>query len=106
MTRIAVPVGFAADTVEREGAAGAAWVTAVPDVVAEHLERWSLHQDGAVMHGYVAVVVPVRGVNGERLVLKASWLDEDGRAEPVALAAWDDRGAHSTVMPYGCRPQA
>ncbi len=42
MTRIAVPARFAADTMEREGAAGAAWVAAVPDVVAEYLERWSL----------------------------------------------------------------
>jgi streptomycin 6-kinase len=89
---IVVPEDFATATVAREGAAGSAWVAALPDLVQSLCERWDLAVDGAPMHGYLGLIVPVRR-GDEPCVLKVSWLDEATREEAAALVAWDGRGA-------------
>lgn len=89
---IAVPEDFAVDTVVREGEAGRRWIDGLPDLVKALCERWSLAVDGAVMHGYLGLVVPVRYGN-EPAVLKVSWMDESNADEAIALSAWAGQGA-------------
>ena len=89
---IEVPKTFVTPTVEREGQAGQAWIDRLPRLVADLCERWGLTVDGAPMHGYLGVVVPVRQRGAPR-VLKVSWIDEETADEAVALAAWNGNGA-------------
>lgn len=89
---ITVPPAFAASTVAREGEAGRVWISALPELIEALCEKWELRIDGAAMHGYVAVVVPV--VRGDtELVLKVSWIDQSSEQEPLVLRAWSGNGA-------------
>lgn len=89
---VAIPEGFAADTVVREGAAGQAWLDQLPALVETLCRQWRLQVDGPVMHGYLGLVVPVlRG--DDACVFKVSWIDRSTRAESLALATWDGQGA-------------
>lgn len=90
---IVVPEAFVRYTVEREGAAGAAWIAELPGVVDELLERWGCVPDGAVMHGGVGVVVPVRRRAEGPAVLKVSYPHPGNVHEPDGFAAWGGRGA-------------
>jgi streptomycin 6-kinase len=89
---ITVPEEFARTTTAREGAAGRAWIAALPGVVAALCARWDLTVDGAPMHGYQGVVVPVRR-GAEPGALKVSWRTAATADEAAALAAWDGQGA-------------
>ena len=91
-TTIIVPEEFVRATVAREGAAGHAWVAALPDLVQALCKQWDLVVDGLPMHGYLGLIVPVRR-SDELCVLKVSWIDEATRDEAAALAAWNGRGA-------------
>jgi streptomycin 6-kinase len=93
---IEIPARFAADTIAREGDAGAAWIAGLPRRIANLCRRWSLEVCGAPMHGYVAVVVPVRR-RTDRFALKVSWVDPSTADEVVALRAWAGRGAVEIV---------
>ncbi|MEN3585163.1 aminoglycoside phosphotransferase family protein [Streptomyces sp. ZYX-F-203] len=90
---IATPEEFARGTVDREGAAGAAWLEELPRIVAELSDRWRCVPDGEVMHGGVGVVVPVRTRDGTGAVLKVSFPHPGNVHEPDAYAAWSGRGA-------------
>jgi streptomycin 6-kinase len=90
---IVVPEPFAEATRRREGAAGAAWVLALPATVDRLVDRWELVVDGPLLHGYVALVVPVRRTDGRPAVLKVSWIDEETRGEAAALAHWGGTAA-------------
>ena len=89
---IVVPEEFAANTIRREGEAGRRWIAALPGRVAALCAQWRLVVDGAPLHGYLGLVVPVRR-GAELCVLKVAWLEESSRDEAAALAAWDGRGA-------------
>lgn len=89
---ITVPAAFSEAAIAREGAAGRAWVLALPELVATLCQRWDLVLDGAPMHGALGLVVPVRR-GDEACVLKISSADESTEGEAAALAAWDGRGA-------------
>ncbi|MFE3587560.1 aminoglycoside phosphotransferase family protein [Streptomyces niveus] len=93
---IVVPEEFARCTVEREGEPGAAWLAGLPGIVEELLGRWDHVPDGAVTHGGVGIVVPVRrrGDGAERAsVLKVSFPHPGNVHEPDAFAVWAGRGA-------------
>ncbi len=90
---LVVPERFAAVTRAREGASGARWVSALPALVEQLLTRWALEVDGEVLHGYVALVVPVRRADGQAAMLKVSWVDEETRGEARALARWGGAAA-------------
>ncbi|WP_433894358.1 aminoglycoside phosphotransferase family protein [Streptomyces sp. CA-111067] len=92
---IEVPEAFARGTVGREGEPGAAWVAALPGLLEELLEGWGCVPDGAVMHGGVGVIVPVRRRAGATAALKVSFPHPGNVHEPDAFAAWDGRGAVS-----------
>ncbi|MEU7045771.1 aminoglycoside phosphotransferase family protein [Streptomyces varsoviensis] len=72
---------------------GPPWVAALPDLAAEFLDRWRLRQDGAPMHGMVALVLPVVRSDGTPAALKFQPVDEESVGEPVALRAWGGDGA-------------
>ncbi|MFD8008753.1 aminoglycoside phosphotransferase family protein [Streptomyces sp. NPDC058955] len=89
----AMPEDFVRSTVEREGEAGAAWAAELPGIAGELLERWECAPDGAVLHGGVGVIVPVRRRGGESAVLKVSFPHPGNVHEPDAFEAWGGRGA-------------
>lgn len=87
---IVVPEEFAERTIAREGAAGRAWIAALPGRVTALCDHWGLAVDGPPMYGGLSLVVPVRRGN-EACVLKIAWVDVE--TEAIALRAWDGRGA-------------
>ena len=55
------------------------WLAALPELVEQYVRRWMLRLDGAPMHGYSGLVVPVRVANGGTAVLKLSWPHAEAR---------------------------
>ncbi|WP_435861942.1 aminoglycoside phosphotransferase family protein [Streptomyces sparsogenes] len=91
---IEVPEALAASQSRHEGAAGRAWVAALPGLVAGYLDRWELRPDGPPMHGACALVLPVTGAGGGGpAVLKLHLITEETVDEPAALRAWGGLGA-------------
>ena len=71
-----------------------AWLAALPAVVAEFADRWSLrlgppYQPG----GRCAWVAPARDRAGHDLVLKVAWQHDEALHEADGLRAWAGRGA-------------
>jgi streptomycin 6-kinase len=56
---IRVPEAFARAAVTRAGVEGRRWIDALPRLVQALRARWELEVDGAPMHGYLGLVVPV-----------------------------------------------
>ncbi len=77
----------------RRGPEWADWVDGLIARVTELLEEWQLTTDGWMMHGFVALVVPVRTTSGRPAVLKVSFPDEESEHEHLALQHWRGRGA-------------
>jgi len=90
---ILVPEEFVRATVEREGEPGAAWLAELPGIVDDLLELWGCVPDGAIMHGGVGLIVPVRRQAEDAAVLKVSFPHPGNVHEPDAFAAWCGRGA-------------
>lgn len=70
------------------------WVTELPDVVGDLVERWSLelgepYQPG----GQSAWVAPARDPAGRDLVLKVGWRHDEAADEAAGLRAWAGQGA-------------
>ena len=77
----------------RRGPEWADWVARLPGLLAGLLGEWELSSDGLLMHGYVAVVAPVRTTGGTPAALKVSFPDEESEHEHLALQRWGGRGA-------------
>ena len=77
----------------RRGPDWADWVDRLPALLDGLLEEWQLSTDGWMMHGFVALVVPVRTAGGSPAVLKISFPDEESQYEHLALQHWGGRGA-------------
>ncbi|WP_393098205.1 aminoglycoside phosphotransferase family protein [Streptomyces sp. LN325] len=90
---IEVPDALAASQHRYNGAAGRAFVAALPRRAARFLDRWELRLDGPSMHGMTALVLPVRRADDTPAVLKLQLLDEESAGEPLALRAWAGGGA-------------
>ncbi|WP_405427612.1 aminoglycoside phosphotransferase family protein [Streptomyces erythrochromogenes] len=90
---IALPEAFVRVTVDREGPAGSAWLSALPATLREMAERWECTPDGEPMYGGVGIVVPVLRERTGPAVLKVSFPHPENRFEPDALSAWGGRGA-------------
>lgn len=71
----------------------AAWVEQVPATVRDLIGEWELRIDGAPMHGFASLVVPVVTRGGLMAVLKVGFPDEDTALEHLALTRWDGQGA-------------
>ncbi len=77
----------------RRGPDWAAWVEALPGRLRELLTEWELTRDGWMMHGFTALVVPVRTTTGRPAVLKIGFPDDESEHEHLALQHWHGRGA-------------
>ena len=77
----------------RRGDDWADWVEAPARAGEGLLEEWQLTTDGWMMHGFVALVVPVRTTSDRPAVLKVSFPDEESEHEHLALQHWHGRGA-------------
>lgn len=74
------------------GPSGASWVAALPHLLADVLDEWSLEVDGSPMTGRCSLVLPVRGDDG-RAALKLGWPHTEAEGEHLALRAWEGRSA-------------
>ncbi|MEU8561973.1 aminoglycoside phosphotransferase family protein [Streptomyces cyaneofuscatus] len=91
---IDIPDELIATQYAYNGAAGRAFVAALPGLAGRFLEEWGLRRDGAAMYGMCALVLPVvREADGVPAALKLQLLDEETVGEPVALRAWGAAGA-------------
>ncbi|MFJ8436531.1 aminoglycoside phosphotransferase family protein [Kitasatospora sp. NPDC094019] len=90
---IKVPEALVASLVECDGADGRAWADGLPALAAASADRWGLRFDGPPAHGVVGLVLPVLRADGSRAVLKLQRVDGETAGEPLALRAWNGRGA-------------
>ena len=70
----------------------ATWLAELPRLVRDVVDEWELTYDGAPMHGYCALVVPVRTTGGRPAVLKLAWPHDEEEHEHVALQALQGNG--------------
>ncbi|MCW2830353.1 MAG: aminoglycoside resistance protein [Aeromicrobium sp.] len=70
----------------------AAWVDAVPRIVADLTDEWQLVPHGEAMLGRTALVLPVVAA-GRPAVLKVAGPCDEGRHEILALHHWHGHGA-------------
>ncbi|MFD4501824.1 aminoglycoside phosphotransferase family protein [Streptomyces sp. NPDC058457] len=91
---VGIPEALVRGTIDREGDRGARWITELPSIVEDLLQRWDCVPDGEVTHGGVGVVVPVRQRPDARpCVVKVSFPHPGNVHEPDAFEAWAGRGA-------------
>ena len=89
--RVEIPPKFAAFA--DRSADWAAWLDALPRLVADVMDDWALRYDGSPAHGECAVVIPVTTPEGERAVVKLGWPHEEAEFEHIALREWRGNGA-------------
>jgi streptomycin 6-kinase len=74
--------------------AWADWVKRLPALARGLVEEWGLQEeDGAALHGYCSLLVPVRTTAGRPAMLKLGFPDEESEHEALALQHWHGRGA-------------
>ncbi len=88
-----IPASFAHGVRGESGTAGAAWLDRLPSTIAHVLRTWQLTLDGDPMHGYLALVAPVRGDHPGRCVIKFAQPGDLLSQESLALTAWRGHGA-------------
>ncbi|GAA2223455.1 aminoglycoside phosphotransferase family protein [Streptomyces amakusaensis] len=93
MVEVEVPDALMVSLRQHGGAAGRAFIAALPGRTVRFLDSWGLRLDGAPMHGMCALVLPVRREDGTPAVLKLQALDEETAGEAEALLAWGGDGA-------------
>ena len=81
-------LGFAA-----RGPDWADFVDNLPGLVRDLLEDWQLVGDGDPLHGYCALVLPVRTAGNRPAMLKVGFRDEESEHEHLALQHWHGTGA-------------
>lgn len=89
---IDIPEELAASQELYNGDRGRQFITALPTLVEDFLERWDLRPDGPPMHGVAALVLPVLK-DDTPAALKLQLLDDESAGEPLALRTWDGDGA-------------
>ncbi|MFD0020984.1 aminoglycoside phosphotransferase family protein [Streptomyces sp. NPDC058382] len=96
---IDIPDALIATQSKYNGAAGRAFLAALPGMAAELLERWGLRRDGGALYGVCALVLPVvRVADGRRAALKLQSVDEETEGEPVALRVWGEASAGAVEL--------
>ncbi|XUZ97342.1 aminoglycoside phosphotransferase family protein [Streptomyces araujoniae] len=96
---IDIPDELIATQYAYNGAAGRAFIAALPELAGRFLEEWGLRPDGPSMYGVCALVLPVvREADGVPAALKLQPVDEETAGEPVALRAWGAAGAGAVEL--------
>jgi len=70
----------------------AAWLEALPRLVRDIVDEWDLTFDGPPLHGYCALVVPVRTTGGGPAVVKFTWPHDEAEHEHLGLQALQGDG--------------
>lgn len=93
-SEIVVPARVAQLQAAVNGLAGEMWVAAVPALVDEFCARWEVREVGTPYDdGAVSFVAPAVSAEGDPVVVKVSYVDDESRREADALRAWAGRGA-------------
>ena len=87
---MSIPAGLAHLQGSEEGAA---WLRALPDLIRESAERWSLRVGPPYPYANASLVVQATAVNGRDCVLKLQFPDRESEHEAEALAVWGGEGA-------------
>lgn len=77
------------------------WLEGLPALVRGVVKDWDLTYDGPPLHGYGALVVPVRTAGGRSAMLKLNLPHDEAQHEHLALEAWRGNG---TVRLLGADP--
>jgi streptomycin 6-kinase len=87
----AIPPGLARQI--ELGPTWADWLARLPRLVRDVADEWELTFDGAPLHGYTSVVIPVRQLDSSPAVLKVSYDgDQEGLHEALGLQHWNGNG--------------
>lgn len=92
-SRVDVPAALVASHARFFGEAGRAWIAGLPALAARFLQRWRLQPCGPVLHGAVALVIPVTRADGAPAALKLQPIEDQTRREPDALRLWNGQAA-------------
>ncbi len=68
------------------------WLDRLPRLRDELVGEWKLTPDGAPMHGFCSLVLPVRDPDGQPAVLKIGLPDDESEHEALALQHWQGDG--------------
>ncbi|MCL5996657.1 MAG: aminoglycoside phosphotransferase family protein [Chloroflexi bacterium] len=74
------------------GAAGAAWLSSLPALIAECAQQWSLHLDAPFAYPSINYVAPAVRADGAAMVLKIRFPDREFRSEAEVLRLYDGCG--------------
>ncbi|MEU8780306.1 aminoglycoside phosphotransferase family protein [Streptomyces sp. NPDC048637] len=89
---VEVPQHLASSYARGFGEEGTAWITALPALAAEFLDRWELKRDGAAGAGEASLVLPVLRKEGTPAVLKLQMPREETAAAVIGLRTWNGAG--------------
>lgn len=89
---IQVPAELAAFHAQYRGDVGREWISRLPGLARDALDRWELKLDGEARHGMVGLVLPVLRQDGGKAVLKLQHIDHEHLGEGTALRAWAGDG--------------
>ncbi|MDQ3616506.1 MAG: aminoglycoside phosphotransferase family protein [Actinomycetota bacterium] len=90
MTPFEIPAGLYAFADRDE--TWARWLDALPRLVRDIVDEWDLAYDGPPMHGFSALVVPVRTPGSRPAVLKLAWPHDEEEHEHLGLQACAGNG--------------
>jgi streptomycin 6-kinase len=76
-----------------ESGAGRSWLEALPRLVEECVEQWSLRVGTPYADSYVSLVLPATMPDGTGVVLKVQFPHRESEHEAAALAVWKGDGA-------------
>lgn len=93
MKNLAIPPEVVRMNLSANGAEGRAWLTALPSIVDHLVTQWGLALGPPFEGGSVGYVAPAECRNGQQVVLKVSFVDEETRHEADALSVWKGNGA-------------
>ncbi|MGU3502553.1 aminoglycoside phosphotransferase family protein [Mycobacterium sp. C31M] len=87
---IVLPDGVAA--MGARGPVWQRWIEALPKLTDAMVADWSLTVDGAPLHGFCSIVLPVRTAERVPAMLKIAFPDDESEHEHLALRRWDGAG--------------
>ncbi|RYJ21234.1 streptomycin 6-kinase [Streptomyces sp. L-9-10] len=92
MRGIDIPDALAASYGKPGDVNGRAWIAALPGLVADSLDRWTLRPDGPAGHGMAGLVLPVTRADGTPAALKLQPVSEDNAHAATGLRVWNGDG--------------